>query len=61
MPAHRKPLAEGCTSHADCPVEGHVIKRPVQRGWAFTHIRLTPGQQRTLAERRRAAMREKAN
>lgn len=49
----RKPLAEGCTGNVNCPVAGHVEWRggghwPVQRG----HIDLTPGQRKTLVERR---------
>lgn len=52
--SRRKPLPEWCTGNYDCPVEGHIVWRGGghwrrERG----HIDLTPGQRKTLAERRK--------
>ena len=52
----RKPLNPSCTGDRWCPVRGQVIERGGGH-WRrqLGHIDLTPGQRKTLAERRAAS------
>lgn len=48
----RTPVHERCTGNLYCPVKGHLFDRRVGMDTKLSHIRLTPGQRRTIAERR---------
>lgn len=55
--ANRKPLPEGCDGSIWCQVEGHVPAVKLRGGrHHFAHIALTPGQTRTLRERKQASI-----
>jgi hypothetical protein len=49
--AARKPLAEGCTGTATCPIPDHTYRPGRGHRRQTTHVPLTPGQRKTLAER----------
>jgi hypothetical protein len=49
--AARKALEPGCTGAADCPVPDHVYRPGRGHRRQPTHVALTAGQKKTLAER----------
>jgi hypothetical protein len=51
----RKYVNPECDGGIFCPVEGHVTRMSTGSGkWRIGHIKLTPGQLRTIRERRDA-------
>jgi hypothetical protein len=55
MAAPRKPLDPNCEGGVLCMVQGHVKKTYTSSTkWRIAHIPLTPGQRKTLDERRDA-------